>query len=150
MSPVLVPGAAPRGPGVVLGVVGHDIHAVANRIMELALAEVGYRPFNLGTGRVIEDFVDAVVETGARAVVVSSLNGEGEEACAEAGERFAEAGLEDVRRYAGGNLVVGDRDPHDVEKLFHSYGFHRVFYRPSGFEGLFDALRTDLGTGPGR
>jgi methylaspartate mutase sigma subunit len=148
MSPV--PGAPVGGPGVVLGVVGHDIHAVANKIMEMALAEAGYRPYNLGTCRVIDDFVDAATETGARVVLVSSLNGEGEEACAETGERFAAAGLDDVLRYAGGNLVVGDRDPHDVEKLFLSYGFHRVFYRPPGLDVLFDALRTDLGTDPRR
>lgn len=130
--------------GVVLGVVGHDIHVVANRILALGLAEHGYRPHNLGVGNDVDDFVDAALETGARAVLVSSLNGEGEQACAGIGERFDAAGLPDVLRYAGGNLVVGDRPGAEVERLFRGYGFRRVFHRPATLAPLFAALREDL------
>ena len=128
-----------------LGVVGHDIHVVANRILALGLAESGFRPYNLGTSNDVDDFADAALETGARAVLVSSINGEGEEACAGIGDRFAAAGLPDVLLYAGGNLVVGDRPTGEVERLFTGYGFHRVFHRPAGFRPVFAALRQDLG-----
>lgn len=130
-----------------LGVVGHDIHVVANRILAIGLAENGFRPYNLGTSNEVEDFVGAALETGARAVLVSSINGEGEGACAGIGARFASAGLGGVLLYAGGNLVVGDRSSEEVERLFLDYGFHRVFHRPTTFEPVFAALRQDLADG---
>jgi methylaspartate mutase sigma subunit len=129
---------------VVLGVIGHDIHVVANRVLEIGLAENGFRPYNLGTNNELDDFVDAALETGARAVLVASLNGEGEAACAGTGDRFAAAGLGDVLRYAGGNLVVGDRPSEQVEQLFLGSGFHRVFHRPASLLVVFEALRKDL------
>lgn len=132
------------GPGVVIGVIGHDIHVVANRILAIGLAESGFRPYNLGTSNDVDDFADAALETGARAVLVASLNGEGEDACAGIGDHFAGAGLADVLLYAGGNLVVGDRSSTEVERLFHRYGFHRVFHRPTTFLAVFEALRQDL------
>jgi methylaspartate mutase sigma subunit len=132
------------GAGVVLGVVGHDIHVVANRILVIGLAENGFRPYNLGTSNDLDDFADAALETGARAVLVSSINGEGEGACVGIGARFAAAGLSDVLLYVGGNLVVGDRSSAEVERLFTGYGFHRVFHRPASFLPVFEALRQEL------
>ncbi|GGM34115.1 glutamate mutase sigma subunit [Micromonospora sonchi] len=132
------------GPGVVIGVVGHDIHVVANRILTIGLAEEGFRPYNLGTSIDIVDFADAAWETGARAVLVASINGEGEGACAGFGAHFAAVGLADVLLYAGGNLVMGDRSSADVERLFTGYGFHRVFHQPPNFRPMFDALKRDL------
>ena len=129
---------------MVLGVVGHDIHVVANRILAIGLAENGFRPYNLGISNEVDDFADAALETGARAVLVSSVNGEGEAACAGIGDRFAAAGLAGVLLYAGGNLVVGDRPSAEVERLFTSYGFDRVFHRSNSFAPVFDALRRDL------
>jgi methylaspartate mutase sigma subunit len=129
---------------VVLGVVGHDIHVVANRILEIGLAENGFCPYNIGTNNELDDFADAALETGARAVLVGSLNGEGESACVGIGDRFAAAGLADVLLYAGGNLVVGDQPSERVERLFIGYGFHRVFHRPPSLLAVFDALRQDL------
>lgn len=127
--------------------VGHDIHVVANRIIALGLAENGFRPYNLGTSNDIDDFADAALETGARAVLVSSINGEGEGACAGIGDRFDRAGMSDVVLYAGGNLVVGDRPSAQVEQLFLGFGFHRVFHRPPSLAPMFAALREDLGDG---
>ncbi|WP_309244189.1 methylaspartate mutase subunit S [Micromonospora parastrephiae] len=142
--PGFEPLAGPVRPGVVLGVIGHDIHVVANRILEIGLSETGMRPYNLGTSNTIDDFVDAAAETGARAVLVSSLNGEGEVACAGAGDRFDAAGLGHVLRYAGGNLVVGSRPTAEVERVFLGYGFHRVFHQSVSFAPVFAALRADL------
>lgn len=133
---------------VVLGVVGHDIHVVANQILAIGLAENGFRCFNIGTNNEIEDFADAVLETGARAVLVASINGEGETACRAAVSCFADRGVADVLRYVGGNLVIGDRPAAEIQTLFQGYGFHRVFHQPASFQVVFDALRADLGDGP--
>jgi methylaspartate mutase sigma subunit len=133
-----------RQPVVVLGVIGHDIHVVANQILAIGLAENGFSPVNIGTNTEVDDFLDAARETGAAAVLVSSVNGEGEQACAEFGARFTSAGLADVLRYAGGNLVIGHRRSAEVERIFTGYGFHRVFHQPADFSGVFTALRHDL------
>lgn len=134
-----------RQPVVVLGVIGHDIHVVANQILAIGLAENGFHAVNIGTDTDVDDFVEAAQETGAAAVLVSSINGEGEQACAGFGARFASAGLSDVLRYAGGNLVIGHRPSTEVERIFTGYGFHRVFHQPADFTGVFTALRHDLG-----
>jgi methylaspartate mutase sigma subunit len=132
-------------PGVVLGVVGHDIHVVANRILAIGIAENGFRPHNIGTNNDIDDFADAVLETGARAVLVASINGEGEKSCEGFGVRFAAHGLSDILLYIGGNLVIGTRPADEIDRLFTGYGFHRVFHQPSSLQVVFDALRQDLG-----
>lgn len=124
--------------------VGHDIHVVANKILAIGLDECGFRPYNLGTSNNIDDFVDAALETGARAVLISSINGEGEQACVGTGKSFARAGLGEVILYAGGNLVIGERPSDEVERLFSGYGFHRVFHRPTTFAPVFQALGHDL------
>lgn len=128
-----------------MGLVGHDIHVVATRILTIGMVENGFRPYDIGTNNGVDDFVDAVVETGARAVLVASVNGEGEQSCSDFGTRFAERGLSDTALAVGGNLVVGDRPGDEVERLYSSYGFHRVFHRPRSLRIVFDALRQDLG-----
>ena len=130
---------------MVLGLVGHDIHVVANRVLAVGMAENGFRPYNIGTNNEVDDFADAVLETGARAVLVASVNGEGEKSCAGFGARFAELRLPDIWLYVGGNLVIGTRPAEEIHRLFASYGFHRVFHQPSSLQTVFDALRQDLG-----
>jgi methylaspartate mutase sigma subunit len=141
--------AAPQHdrPVVVLGVIGSDIHVVANRILAVGLAECGYRPHNLGTHNELGDFVAAARETGARAVLIASLNGDAESYCRGARAAFAAAGRGDVLLYLGGNLSVGHRAAVDVERTFLAEGFDRVFHRPPGLRMVFDALGKDLAGG---
>jgi methylmalonyl-CoA mutase cobalamin-binding domain/chain len=63
---------------IVMGVIGHDIHVISNRIIAIALGEYGYAVCNLSVDNTAENFLDAAVEYKADAVVVSSLNGEAE------------------------------------------------------------------------
>ncbi len=134
-----------NAPGVVVGLVGHDIHVVANRVLAIGMAESGFASYNIGTNNQVDDFADAVLETGARAVLVASVNGEGERSCAGFGARFAERGLADVARYVGGNLVVGSRPLEEIHRIFTAHGFHRVFHQPVSFQVVFESLRRDLG-----
>ena len=129
---------------IVIGVIGDDIHVVANRILAIGLAEAGFQPFNLGTHNRAEDFVDAALEVEADAVLVSSLNGEGEYWCEDFRRRFDEIGRTDILLYAGGNLVVGDRPDKEVVSLFSDYGFDRVFYRNAKFDEVLQLLKVDL------
>lgn len=132
---------------VVIGVIGDDIHTVGNRIMQLALEESGFWVFNLRTRNRPEHFVQAAMETNAHAIFVSSLNGEGEYWCADFRRRLTAIGLEGTLLYAGGNLVVGDRSPDEVERLFRSYGFDRVYYRTADISVAIDDLRRDCADG---
>lgn len=133
------------GAGIVLGLVGHDIHVVASRILAIGMTENGFCPYNIGTNNDADDFADAVLETGARAVLVASVNGEGEKSCEDFGARFAGPELSDILLYVGGNLVIGSRPVSEIERIFTSYGFHRVFHQPVSFQPVFDALKQDLG-----
>lgn len=129
---------------VVIGVIGDDIHVVGNRIMQLALEESGFTVYNLRTRNRPEHFRDAALETNAHAVFVSSLNGEGEYWCADFRTRFVEAGLQRILLYVGGNVVVGKRAQHDVERLFRQYGFDRVYHQQPDIGLAIADLREDM------
>jgi methylaspartate mutase sigma subunit len=132
---------------VVIGVIGDDIHVVGNRIMQLALEESGFRVFNLRTRNRPEHFSQAALETNAHAVLVSSLNGEGEHWCAGFRKRFDDLGLHDVLLYVGGNIVVGKRPAGEVEALFRSFGFDRVYHQQPDIGVAIADLSKDLRNG---
>ena len=129
---------------IVFGVIGNDIHVVANRILALSLKDAGFRAFNLGTHNKVEDFVAAAIEVEAHAVLVSSLNGEGEHWCVNFRRWFEDAGVPDMPLYIGVNLVVGDRDEEEVVARFVEYGFDRVFYRSADFNEVLNLLSDDV------
>jgi methylaspartate mutase sigma subunit len=133
---------------VVIGVIGDDIHAVGNRIMQLALEESGFHVFNLRTRNRPEHFCEAALEVNANAVFVSSLNGEGEYWCTDFRGRFMDAGLGHVLLYVGGNLVVGKRVKDEIMELFKRYGFDRVYHQEPDIGVAIDDLREDLKNGP--
>ena len=132
---------------LVFGVIGDDIHVVANRVLEICICESGIMAVNLGTNNSPESFVDAACEIEAHAVLVSSLNGEGEHWCNNFRKRFDEIGREDILLYIGGNLVIGDRSKNKVIKLFTSFGFNRVFFRETNFNDMIKLLIRDLSDG---
>ena len=93
---------------VVTGVVGNDIHVVANRLIDLSLRARGFEVFNLGVNTYLEEFFDACVETGADVLLISSLNGEAEGWGREVkGLKAKYKHLDDLIMMIGGNLVVG-------------------------------------------
>jgi methylaspartate mutase sigma subunit len=131
----------------VIGVIGDDIHVVGNRIMQLALEESGFRVFNLRTRNRPEQFCQAALETNAHAVLVSSLNGEGEHWCADFRRQFDDVGLRKILLYVGGNVVVGNRPASEVQDLFRRYGFDRVYHQQPDISVAIAHLREDLNHG---
>lgn len=132
---------------VVIGVIGDDIHAVGNRIMQLALEESGFNVFNLRTRNLPERFCQAALEVNADAILVSSLNGEGEYWCAGFRQRLEAMGLGHVLLYVGGNVIVGSRPEAEVVALFKGYGFDRVYHqRPDIGQAIKDLIE-DLKNG---
>lgn len=131
---------------VVIGVIGADVHAVGNKIIDFALQEAGFNVVNLGVMVSQEEFVQAAIETDADAILVSSLYGHGEIDCQGLREKCDEAGLDGIQLIAGGNLVVGKQNFEEVEDRFISMGFNKVTPPGTPIEDIFDYLNHMLVT----
>ena len=130
---------------LVLGVIGSDVHAVGNKILEISFKEAGVNVVNLGVLVSQKEFVEAAVETNADAIMVSSLYGHGEIDVRGLREALIEAGIGDILMYIGGYLVVGSQEWSEVEEKFKQLGFDRV-YPPSTLpEDFIPTLKRDLG-----
>ena len=114
---------------VVTGVVGNDIHVVANRVIDITLQARGFEVFNLGVNTYLEEFIDAVVETDADILLISSLNGEAEGWCRELQFLKAEYALRDVLFVIGGNLAVGQVNDDVIVPKYKKYGFDLVYHQ---------------------
>jgi methylaspartate mutase sigma subunit len=130
---------------IVIGVIGADVHAVGNRIIEYTLTREGYNVVNVGVLSSQEDFINAAIETSARLIMVSSLYGHGELDCRGLREKCEEAGLSNVLLYVGGNIVVGKQNFAEVEKRFKDMGFDRVYPPGTTIDDVLDTIKADLG-----
>ncbi|EHQ91941.1 methylaspartate mutase subunit S [Desulfosporosinus youngiae] len=130
---------------VVLGVIGADVHAVGNRILDYAFSQAGFKVINIGVLATQEEFIHAAIETNADALLVSSLYGHGEMDCRGLREKCQETGIGSIIMYVGGNLVVGKQDFESVRERFSAMGFDRVYPPGTLPEGPIDDLKKDLG-----
>lgn len=130
---------------IVLGVIGSDVHAIGNRILEYAFTEAGFKVINLGVLTIQKEFVQAAIETDAGAILVSSLYGHGEIDCRGLREMCIEAGIGDILLYVGGNLVVGKQKWEPVRDKFLAMGFDRVFPPGTMPDEAIALLKQDLG-----
>jgi len=122
---------------VVTGVVGNDIHVVANRLIDLSLRARGFEVFNLGVNTYLEEFFDAVVETGADVLLISSLNGEAEGWSREVKPLKAKyKNLDNLIMMIGGNLVVGSGNAEEIVPKYKNYGFDLVCHQVDLNTGL--------------
>lgn len=112
---------------IVLGVIGSDCHAVGNKILDYSLTAAGYHVVNIGVLSPQEDFISAAIETDAEVIMVSSLYGHGEIDCRGMRSKCDEAGLQGIKLYVGGNIVVGKQDFAEVKDRFETMGFDRVY-----------------------
>lgn len=130
---------------LVLGVIGADVHAVGNRILDYAFSQAGFKVINIGVLASQEEFIRAAIETDASVIMVSSLYGHGELDCRGMREKCQESGIGDILLYVGGNLVVGKQEFSEVEKRFLEMGFNRVYPPGTMPEVAIEDLRKDLG-----
>ena len=135
---------------VVLGVIGADCHAVGNKIIMSVLAPLGIEVVNLGVMVSQDEFIDAAIETGAEAILVSSIYGHGEIDCQGFRGRCIERGIGEILLYIGGNLVVGKREFSTVEALFKDMGFDRVFRPSVNLVEVANLLKSDIRKSPAR
>ena len=125
---------------LVIGVIGADVHAVGNKILYHAFTEAGFEVINLGVLVSQEEFISAAIESGADAIAVSSLYGQGELDCRGLREKCDEAGLKDIVLVVGGNIVIGKQKFEDVEQRFKEMGFDRAFPPGTDPQVTIDAL----------
>ena len=130
---------------LIMGVIGADVHAVGNKILEYAFSQAGINVINLGVMVSQEEYIAAAVETKADIIAVSSMYGHGEIDCRGFREKCDEAGLKNIPLYVGGNLVVGKTNFEEVEKRFLEMGFSRVYPPGSTPEQCIEDLKKDLG-----
>ena len=130
---------------VVIGVIGADVHAVGNKIIDYVLQEHGFNVVNIGVLSSQEDFINAAIETDADAIMVSSLYGHGEMDCRYFREKCEEAGLGKILLYVGGNIVVGKQEFNEVEKRFKKMGFDRAYPPGTKIDYAVKDLKEDLG-----
>ena len=121
---------------VVTGEVGNDIHVVANRLIDISLEERGFEVFNLGVNTYLEEFIDAVVETNAKVLLISSLNGEAEGWSRDLLFLKSKFDLDGVLFAIGGNLSVGEANAEDMSQKYRAYGYDLVFHQIDLNEGL--------------
>lgn len=130
---------------IVIGVIGADVHAVGNKIIEYTLENVGYNVVNVGVLSSQEDFINAAIETNASLILVSSLYGHGEIDCRGMREKCIEAGIGDILLYVGGNIVVGKQDFNEVKARFLEMGFNRVYPPGTPIDKALNDIKEDLG-----
>ncbi len=130
---------------IVIGVIGADVHAVGNKIIEYTLTNAGYNVVNIGVLSTQEDFINAAIETDASLILVSSLYGHGEIDCRGMREKCIEAGIGEILLYVGGNIVVGKQDFIQVKQTFMDMGFTRVYPPGTPIDNALKDIREDLG-----
>lgn len=129
---------------IVIGVIGFDCHSVGNKILEAVFTEAGFKVTNLGVMVSQEEFINAAIETNAKAILVSSLYGHAEIDCAGFREKCIEKGLDNIILYVGGNLVVGKTPHKEVEEKFLKMGFDRVFPPDCDLQEVIKLLKQDI------
>ncbi len=129
---------------IVLGVIGSDCHAVGNKILDKLYSDAGFKVVNLGVMVSQDEFIDSAIETGANAILVSSLYGHGEIDCLGFRDRCTERGLEDIVLHVGGNLVVGKMEKTHIVDKFIDMGFNRVYTPDVDLDICINELKSDL------
>jgi methylaspartate mutase sigma subunit len=137
--------SAMRPPSLVLGVIGFDCHSVGNKILDAFFTEKGFQVTNLGVMVSQDEFISAAIETGADAILVSSLYGHGTIDCDGLRGRCIERGIGDIILYVGGNLVVGKTAAVEIERTFLEMGYDRVFRPDTDLEEAASLLQADIG-----
>ena len=130
---------------IVIGVIGADVHAVGNKIIEYTLTKSGYNVVNIGVLSSQEDFINAAIETNADMIMVSSLYGHGEIDCRGMRDKCIESGLDNILLYVGGNIVVGKQDFAEVKSRFIEMGFNRIYPPGISIDEALKDIKTDLG-----
>jgi methylaspartate mutase sigma subunit len=133
---------------IVIGTIGADAHMIGAWVLTKAFQEAGFGVTFLGAVVPQQEFIDAAVETNAKAILVSSMYGMGIIDCEGLRDKCIEAGLSDIILYAGGTVAAPlelEKNWPEIEKRFEDIGFNRVFPNTVMAEDVIRILSNDLG-----
>ena len=129
---------------LIIGTIGSDAHVIGSYIMSYALGEAGFNVINLGAIIPQQEFIDAAIEANADAILVSSLYGMGVLDCEGLREKCEEAGIGNIKLYAGGILTATEFPWDEVLRRFKKMRFDRI-YPPATLPETFIAdMKKDL------
>lgn len=142
-------GKRSEGPVILLGVL-KDIHNLGVLILKHALERGGFRIVNAGAMLSQAELIGAAIETGARAILVSSSYGMAALDVEGFRGKCEEAGLKNLLLYIGGNLSVTrqSRKWEDIEGEFKTLGFDRVYQQDVMPAQIIADLKRDLALTP--
>lgn len=129
---------------LVTGVIGEDVHIVGIRILEHALRSAGFDIVALGAQTPADDFIKAAQETNADAILISSLSGHANVLVEGFRDKCDEVGLKDVKLYLGGQLIIGEMEWSEVDKMYQGMGFDRVYSADVEISQVIADLEADL------
>ena len=132
---------------LVIGTIGSDAHVIGAYIMTYALREAGFSVISLGAIVSQQEFIDAAVESNADAILVSSLYGMGVLDCESFREKCEEAGIGNIKLYAGGMLTATEFPWEEVVRRFEKLRFDRVYPPGTLPEAFIADLKKDLNIG---
>ncbi len=98
------------GMKVVLGNARGDYHNLGRKMVGLFLRASGIEPVDVGSGAEVDQFVDAVMQSGALVVGVSSLLVESAKEIKKIRQKLDQRGMGHVKIVAGGACFTVDRD----------------------------------------
>lgn len=130
---------------LVTGVIGEDVHVTGIRILEHALRSEGFEVHSLGIHNSQDDFVAKAKETGADAILVSSLAGHAAMLVEGFRDKCLAAGLDEIRLYIGGQLVIHAEEWSETESTFKNLGFDGVCRPFTLPDKVIEVLNYDLG-----
>ncbi|HEX78175.1 MAG TPA: methylaspartate mutase subunit S [Dehalococcoidia bacterium] len=130
---------------IITGVL-RDIHHLGIKVVGYALQEAGFRPVFIGARLEQEEFIQAAIETDAKAIFMSSSNGHAELDAVDMREKCTEVGLGNILLYLGGNLVIAaqEQDWTSIEGRFKEMGYDRVYPPGVSPAQVIQDLKADL------
>ena len=133
-----------RTPTIITGTVGVDAHVIGTKIISRVLKENGFNVVALGAQTPADEFIKVAQETGADAMILSSLYGMAEMDLQGFRDKCIESGIGEIVLYIGGILGVGTRDFNEDEATFKKLGFDRVYPPESDIKKAIKDLYKDL------
>jgi len=129
---------------VITGVIGIDCHIVGTSLVSYGLAKAGFKVVRLGACVSQEEFINAAIETNARAIMISSIYGMAALDAEGLRGKCIESGIGHILLYIGGLLTTVKEKWEDTEKRFKEMGFNRVYPPGALPQVAIDDLDEDL------
>jgi len=131
---------------VITGVIGIDCHIVGTSLVSYALTQAGFKVVRLGACVSQQEFINAAIETNARAIMISSIYGMAAMDAEGLRGKCIESGLSHILLYIGGLLTPVKEKWEDTERRFKEMGFNRVYPPGTLPQMAIDDFKEDLGS----